>query len=283
MLRIALSRRLLAVATTTALMLAPALALAQEPTPEPATGSAPEASPTAVTSALGAWEVVAFDAWQAGLAEPLPESLLRVSFLAEGRMQGETACGRCDGGWGGAGNELFAGVAPSGFLGCAEEQTAEAVGLSTALGDVVRWQSDDEGGLLLLDPAGATRVVLRPLEIGDPAGTWLVTRFRRPNGEWAEPLEDQPMELGLLPDGILEGSTGCRLLLGGYSYDAGDITVGPFDTEGLPCEGDAQRAERRLLRALGQATTWAQDADELVLSNETEPVMELVRAPEIDE
>lgn len=260
-------------------MLTPAAALAQEPTPEPATGAAP----IAATSPEGAWMVVAFDAWQAGLAEPLPGSPLRVSFLADGRMQGETGCGRFGGGWGGAGNELFAGVAPSGFLGCAEEQTAEAVGLSTALGDVVRWQADDDGGLVLLDPAGTTRVVLQPLEIGDPAGQWLVTRFRRPNGEWAEPLLDQPMELGLLAGGILEGSTGCRLLLGGYSYDAGDITIGPFDTEGLPCEGDAQRAERRLLRALGQATTWEQNDDELVLSNETEPVVELVRAPEVDE
>lgn len=260
--------------------LAPVAVLAQEATPEPTAETAAEAPPVAVTSPEGAWAVAAFDAWQTGLAEPLPDSLLRLTLLADGTMQGETACGRFDGGWGGTGDELFAGVAPTGFLGCAEAQTAEAIGLSTALDAVVRWQADDAGGLELLDAAGATRVVLEPLVFGDPGGQWLVTRFRRPNGEWAEPLPEQPMELGLLADGILEGSTGCRLLLGGYTFDAGDITIGPFDTEGLPCEGDAQRAERRLLRALGQATTWAQNEDELTLSNETDPVVELVRLPE---
>jgi heat shock protein HslJ len=282
-LHFARSRRLLAATAAVLMTLAPVAVLAQEATPEPAAETAPGASPVALTSPEGAWVVAAFDAWQTGLAEPLPDSLLRLTLLAGGTMQGETACGRFDGGWGGTGDELFAGVAPTGFLGCAEAQTAEAIGLSTALDAVVRWQADDAGGLELLDAAGATRVVLEPLVFGDPSGQWLVTRFKRPNGEWAEPLPEQPMELGLLADGILEGGTGCRLLLGGYTFDAGDITIGPFDTEGLPCEGDAQRAERRLLRALGQATTWELNGDALTLSNETEPVLELVRLPELGE
>ncbi|MEX1343694.1 MAG: META domain-containing protein, partial [Candidatus Limnocylindrales bacterium] len=261
------------------LALAPAAAIAQEVSPEPSPAPA-ESTPAVATSPMGAWLVTAFDAWQTGLTEPLPESVLRLSFLADGRLQGETACGRFNGGWSGEGRELFAGVAPTGFLGCADAQTGEAIGLSTALEAVVGWQADELGGLALLDASGATRLLLEPLQVGDPTGEWLVTRYRRANGEWAEPVPDRPMELRLQPDGLLEGSTGCRLLLGEYRFDAGDITIGPFDVEGLPCEGDVGRAERRLLRALGTVTTWEQGGDSLTLSDETQPVVELVRALE---
>jgi heat shock protein HslJ len=275
------SRRLLA-AVTACLLLAPTAVAAQE-SPTASTSARSEASPAPITGPEGVWFVTAYDAWETGLAEPLPDSLLRLSFLPDGQLQGETACGRFDGGWSGQGSELFAGVAPTGFLGCAEEQTAEATGLNTALAAVVRWQPDAIGGIELFDAAGVTRLVLQPLPVGDPSGAWLVTRYRRPDGEWAEPVPEYPMELELRPNGLLEGSTGCRFLLGGYRFDAGDITIGPFDTEGLPCEGDVQRAERRLLRALGLATTWEQSGDALTLSDEIEPVVELVRSPETAE
>lgn len=274
-------RRLLATLIA-CLLLAPVAVTAQDP-PSPSIEPVPAATPAAVASPEGVWLVAAYDAWEAGLTPPLPDSLLRLSFLPGGQLQGETACGRFDGGWTVEGGELFAGIAPTGFLGCADEQTAEATGLNTALAAVVRWQPDEVGGIELLDAAGATRLVLQPLRIGDPTGEWLVTRYRRPNGAWAEPVPDYPMELTLLQDGLLEGSTGCRYLLGGYRVDAGDMTIGPFDTEGLPCEGDVQRGERRLLRALGVVTRWDQQGDALILSSEAEPVIELVRVIEATE
>lgn len=277
-------RPLIAATTACMLMLAPMGTHAQgspeQGSPAPVAEPTPIATDAPALSPEGSWVVTALDPWQTGLMEPLPGSLLRLSFLDEGRLQGETACGRFTGGWSGEGGELFAGIAPTGFLGCAEEQTGEAIGLNTAIEAVVEWQPDDAGGIELLDASGATRLTLQPLMVGDPAGTWLVLRFRRPNGEWAEPVADGPMMLTLHPDGFLEGGTGCRLLLGGYSYDAGDITIGPFDTEGLPCDGAAGRAERRLLRALGETTTWGQNGDELILSDEERPVVELIRVPE---
>lgn len=259
-----------------ALLAAPVASAGQEPSP----GATLAPAATSVTSPAGAWIVEAFDAWETGLTAPMPDSLLRLSFLDGGQLRGETACGRFDGGWTAEDGEFFAGVAPTGFLGCPDAQTTEAVGLSTALAAVVGWRPDASGGIELLDAAGATRLVLRPLPIGDPAGDWLIGRFRRPNGEWASPVADAPMDLRLGTDGLLTGSTGCRFLFGSYRYDAGDITVGPFETEGLPCEGELAQAERWLLRALGEVTTWEQDGDALVLSSETEPVVELERTLE---
>ena len=277
-------RRLITVLIAGVLTLVPAAISAQDATPVASPEPLPEPTIAAtagpVTGADGAWVVTAFDAWQTGLSEPLPESLLRLSFQADARLQGETACGRFEGGWSSQGSELYASILPGGTFNCPEEQAGEAIGLSTALDSVVAWQADDIGGIELLDAAGSTRLVLQPLNAGDPAGSWLVSRFRRPNGEWAGPVPEGPMELNLLPGGLLEGGTGCRLLLGLYRYDAGDITIGPFETDGLPCDGQLARAERRLLRALGEATTWQQAGDTLTLSSETEAVVELARVPE---
>lgn len=276
-------RRLIAALTACLLTFASATASAQEPTSDPSAGPTPATTGVPVTSPEGAWVVTAFDAYEQGLVEPLPDSLLRISLLTDGQLQGETACGRFIGGWSWSGSELFAGIAPTGFLGCAEEQTGEATGLNTAVAAVVAWQPADAGGIELLDAAGATRLVLQPLMAGDPAGTWKVTRFRRPNGEWTTPVPDSPMDLTLRPEGFLEGSTGCRLLLGGYTYDAGDITIGPFETEGLPCEGDVARAERWFLRALGETLTWERSDESLTLSDEDRPVAELTTAAEAAE
>jgi len=261
------------------MMLAPTAGTAQEATPGHSAEPTATAMP-AVTSPEGAWVVAAFDAWEQGLVEPLPGSLLRISLLADGQLQGETACGRFTGGWTWAGDELFAGIAPTGFLGCADAQTGEATGLNTAIAAIVAWQPGDAGGIELLDGGGTTRVVLRPLMAGDPVGSWLVSRFRRPNGEWAEPVPDNAMDLTLYADGTLEGSTGCRFLFGRYTFDAGDITIGPFETEGLPCEDEVARAERRFIRALGETTTWERSESTLTLSDETQPVAEFIAAPE---
>lgn len=281
---IAPSRRLLAAAMACAFVLVPATSSAQEATPEPSLSAAPSDAPAAVaTSPEGSWAVFAYDAWEQGLAEPLPGSSLTLALLADGRLEGETACGRFDGGWFQEGEELSVGVAPSGNLGCGEQQLAEAIGLSTALGAATRWQAAATG-LELLDATGATRVVLEALKIGDPAGEWSVARYRRPNGNLVEPLPDGPMSLTLVEDGSLEGSTGCRLLLGEYRYQGSGMTVGPLEAEGLPCDGDAARAERQFLRALGESVYWEQEGDALtLLDGFDEPVVELMRAAEAED
>ena len=262
-------------------VLAPATGSAQEATPEASPSAVPSDALAAVaTSPQGSWVVAAYDAWEQGLAEPLTGSSLTLALLADGQLEGENACGRFDGGWFYEGEELFLGVAPSGNLGCGEQQLAEAIGLSTALGASTRWQAAGTG-LELLDGTGATRVVLEALMIGDPAGGWSVARYRRPNGNLVEPLPDGPMSLTLVDDGSLEGSTGCRLLLGEYRYQGSGLTVGPVEAEGLPCAGDAARAERQFLRALGESVYWERVDDTLTLFDGfDEPVVELTRAAE---
>jgi heat shock protein HslJ len=262
------------------LVLAPGAALAQEADPSPTPASSPSAEP--ITSPAGDWTVSAFDAWEQGLAEPLPDSQLLLRLLADGQLEGETACGRFSGGWSSDGAELVIGVAPSGNLGCDGDQTAEAIGLATALAAVTSWQAADSG-VELRDAAGTTRVVLGSPAIGDPTGEWSVEQFRRPNGELRAPHPEGEMWLVLAEDGVVEGSSGCGSLVGEYAREGAGITLGPLEVESSDCEDALARAERQLLRALGEVVYWRQAGDGLtLLDGFDEPLVELVRGP-VDE
>ncbi len=270
------TRGLLAIALTCALALAPGASLAQDETP----GPSPSAEP--ITSPAGDWVVTAFDAWEQGLAEPLPGSTLRLSLLDDGTLDGETACGRFTGGWSAEGAELFMGVAPTGNLGCAQEPTAEAIGLSTALAAVATWEAIDDA-IELRDAFGATRVVLGTDSAGDPIGEWDIVRFQRPNGEMREPRADGPMTV-TLGDDVIGGDTGCRPLVGAYALDGAGITLGPLEADGEACDGPLARAERQLLRALGEVVYWRQTGAALtLLDGFDEPLVDLIRVPEAEE
>ncbi len=280
----AISRRCTAAALVWALALPPAAAFAQEPTPAPTAVPSPGVDVTfapPVTSPEGVWQVTAYDPWGQGLVEPGADNELRVSLLDDGELAGETGCGRFSGGWSYDGDELFLGVAPSGNLGCAAPRVEEAIGLSTAFDAVAGWGPAEGGGIELFDAAGATRVVLESLAAFEPTGAWTVQRYRRPNGQLVEPLPGSPMSLTLRTDGGVEGSTGCRLLLGAYSSEGGGIVIGPLEPQGRPCEGAERRAERQLLRAFGEVVYWQQSGDTLSLNDGFDaPLVELVRAVE---
>jgi heat shock protein HslJ len=266
------SRRLLAALLTAAFVLAPSVSLAQDETSEPSP------SPEPITSPAGDWLVTTFDAWEQGLAEPLPGSTLTLRLLDDGELEGETACGRFTGGWSSEGAELFMGVAATGNLGCAEQPTAEAIGLSTALGAVTSWQATSDG-LELRDALGATRVVLEPLLAGEPVGEWTVLQFRRPNGELRAPEVEGPMSMILVDDRI-EGDSGCRSLTGAFTQEGSTIALVLDEVEGSVCDDPLARAERQLRRALGEVVYWRQVGDELaLLDGFDEPLVELIRTP----
>ena len=243
------------------------------------TSPAPPAAATA-DSPAGTWDVLAYDPWNEGLVEPLVDSTLTLALLDDGQLAGETGCGRYYGGWLLAAGELSVDIAQTGYFGCADAPTEEAIGFSTAIDAVVDWR-ETATGIELIDQAGSPRLVLGGAVVAEPTGAWTVTRYRRPNGRLTEPLPERPMSLELHPDGSATGSTGCRLLEGEYLLDGGTLIIGPVETVGLPCEGDDRRAERRLLRALGEVIYWQRTGDTLSLNDGfDEPLVELMLAPE---
>jgi heat shock protein HslJ len=243
------------------------------------TSPPPSASAT-TDSPAGTWDVLAYDPWNEGLVEPLADSALTIALLGDGQLAGETGCGRYDGGWLLAEGELSVGIAQTGYFECADAPTEEAIGFSTAVDAVVGWRQTATG-IELVDEAGSPRLVLGRAVVAEPTGAWTVTRYRRPNGRLAEPLPERPMSLELRPDGSATGSTGCRLLEGAYLRDGGTLIIGPVEPVGLPCEGDDRRAERQLLRALGEVIYWQRTGDTLSLNDGfDELLVELALTPE---
>jgi heat shock protein HslJ len=244
----------------------PSTAQAVETTASPSMSPSPSApvTPTLVLQPTGAWRVVTFDPWGEGLVEPLPDSTLTVVLLQDGGLEGETGCGRYRGGYALDGPALAFGTVTLGHEPCDQRHTEESVALSSALDTVASWRAVP-GGLELSDVDGMTRLVLAPVSPGGPAGRWVVEWYRRPNGRPVEAPDGAPMSLTLEPGGVVSGSTGCRFFGGSWTSDGDVIAIGPLETTGLPCAGEAQRRERQLLRALSAATRWQRDGETFLL------------------
>ena len=253
-----------------AMLLAPTSpVMAQDPSAEPAAG--PTVAPSLPATPEGRWTVTSFDPWGEGTVEPLQPGQLVLSLLADGQLEGTTGCGRYLGGWALEAGVLHLGVSPTGHLGCADAETGEAIAFEAALDSVAAWRLGDSG-MELLDVNGSVRVALAAAA-SDPSGAWDVVGYRRPNGRMTEPPADAPMWLDVRPDGELDGSTGCRLLEGIYQREGASMIIGPVETVGLPCEGEARRAERQLLRALGEVIYWQREGQMLSLSDGFDEVL----------
>ena len=263
---------LLAALSVSASAQAPASPSASLSTPVPLASAEPSAAPDPLA---GGWDVLSFDAWGDGPVAPRAGTRLTAVFLPAGRLEGETGCGAYFGGYAQEGDRLGLRIISKGSDPCDVATTEEAVGFSVALEAVVGWRAAADS-VELLDDAGAVRLVLARTEGLGLAGSWRAERYARANGEPTEPLADRPIELTFAPDGTLQGSSGCRLLEGQYTGDRDQVVMALVETVGLPCEGDAQRQERRLLRILDQVVFWQREHDRLVLADgSSAPLLEL--------
>jgi heat shock protein HslJ len=254
---------------------------AQSASPGPSISPEPSADSTPAPHPLsGSWDVMSFDAWGEGLAQPRAGASWTAVFLTDGRLEGSTGCGTYYGGYTMDGERLGMGIISKGPDPCDVQTTEEAVEYSVALESVISWRPVTEG-VELLDEAGAVRVLLtRTGDVG-VAGDWAVTRYARANGKPAEPLADRPILLTFAEDGSVRGSSGCRLLDGLYSSQADQVVIAPVETTGLPCEGDVRSQERRLLRIFEQVVFWQRQGERLVLADASgAPLLELVAVEE---
>lgn len=271
-------RRLALVASVGVLVITTAgSTLAQELSPAPS--SAPSVAPLEARPD-GNWDVVAFDAWSEGLAEPHPDTILSADFLSEGRLEGETGCGTYFGGYSVDGEGIRLGIISKGPDPCSVKHNEEAVAFSVALDAVVGWRPTITG-LELIDESGVVRVVLRRGDDAGLTGAWAAERYTRSNGKSAEPLPDSSIALTFDADGNVTGSTGCRWFEGRYSSEADRVIIAPIETVGLPCEGDLRRQERRVLRIFDEVVLWHRQAEGLFLTDAfDEPLLELRALPE---
>ncbi len=263
-----------------AVSLLPAGAAAQSPV---VAAQSPEASPAASPTPAplepaGTWTVTAFDAWGEGLAEPRVAGELTIALQDGGRLEGQTGCGRYNGGYSIDGERIGLGIISKGFGECGRKRTEEAVAFSVALEAVSRWRLDTgAAGLELVDDTGAVRVAATRRPDAQPFGDWLVTGYTRANGASAQPPDGQPMRLSITADGGLSGNGGCRELEGEVRVEADRIVLGPIEALGPPCDGPVRRAERRLLTAYSEVVYFERDGEALTLLDAFDrPLVELV-------
>ena len=274
-----------------AFALSAGVAGAQSPSPSPSLGAAmPPASPVATAAPgsptpieirpEGTWQVTAYDAWGDGLVEPLRGSILTVSLLPQGRLEGETGCGTYIGGYSVDGQSIRLGVISKGPDPCGPRRTDEAFAFTQALAVASSWVASSSG-LELLDENGQVRVALvRPGGDG-LSGDWMVQRYAGAGGSLGEAPEDGPAIISLGQDGRVEGSTGCRTFSGEYEVETDRIIIA-IDVVGLPCEGEERRQDRRIRAVLDAAVRWARDGSTILLRDASgELLAELVPASSV--
>ena len=258
-------RSLIGLAAVALALLTSGPGLAQEDPDAAASPSAAPASPTPIEARPeGTWTVTAFDAWGEGLSDPLRGSTLTVSLLPAGRLEGETACGTYVGGYTVDGERIRLGVISKGAEPCGDRRADEDFALSQALALATKW-APSSAGLDLLDDDGRVRVALARQADGGVAGDWTVLGYARSGGDLGGVLEGTPATITFGADGLVAGSTGCRLFDGQYSAEADRIIIAPIDVVGLPCSGAERRQDRRLLELLDSAVSWQRDGAELTL------------------
>lgn len=212
------------------------------------------------------WRVHAFAATGSGLKEPRAESELTVELQADDRLGGDSGCGTYFGAYELDGDSIVLHVVAMGGESCEPEVDRDAVDFIGALESARAWRAGGSG-VELLDDAGHVRVVMSVVTDAGVEGSWQVTAYARPNGRLQTAPADGSMNIVLEADGKARGATGCRLFEGEYISGPDDMLIVPLDMSGLPCEGDARRAERRLLAALELVVLWERDGRSLRLTD----------------
>lgn len=104
-------------------------------------------------------------------------------------------------------------------------------------------------------PASAAPGSPAPLDVR-PEGTWLVLSYDVLGDGLVEPLGGSTLTVSLLPQGRLEGETGCGTYIGGYTVDGGAIRLGVISKGPDPC-GERRTDEAfAFTMALAAATNW---------------------------
>ncbi|MFT3851269.1 MAG: META domain-containing protein [Ilumatobacteraceae bacterium] len=184
--------------------------------------------------------------------------------FADGRVTGSSGCNRYSGTYALDGGLLTIGPNLIGTLmACGERQMAVERAFLRALPTVVTAEIDDS--TLTLRTGGGAVLVFTAMA-GDEAiaGTWTVTAVRTATAV-ASPVPGPTLTLRLA-DGRATGHAGCNDLMGTYTVDGEQLSIGPLATTRKLCTDPAvDRQERDYLAALAATRSFAPSRSRLTL------------------
>ena len=114
-------------------------------------------------------------------------------------------------------------------------------------------------------PGSSTAAEIGP---GGPEGTWQVTAYDAWGDGLVEPLRGSTLTVSLLPQGRLEGETGCGTYIGGYTVDGQSIRLGVISKGPDPCGPRRTDEAFAFTQALAVATSWRASPGGLELLDE---------------
>lgn len=242
-----------ALGLTATLFLLPASMLAASPAPSPAVpGASPSPGVAAVTITDRDWALVAYVAEDGGQAGPMAPAGIR--FDADS-VSGTAGCNSFSGSVAATGAALTITDLTVTEVACDPETAIQERAVLGALEEIVAYGVPD-GDLMLLDGHGNTRLTYRALE----GQTW-VPMFA---GDQPVPEAIVTLEFG---NGEVSGQGPCNTFSGPVAVDGPNIVIGPLASTQMACPD--LELEGAYFAALEAARSWAIDAGDLVLSDES--------------
>ena len=125
--------------------------------------------------------------------------------------------------------------------------------------------------MVLVDSSGAgkdTTVKLTAESEPSYVGSWQVTGYDRGNGSVVTPVAGSTLTAVFSLDGTIAGNSGCNTYSGPYTVSGWSMTVGPLASSRAACaSAELNTQEQQYQAALQAVTTWATDANGIVLRN----------------
>jgi heat shock protein HslJ len=219
----------------------------------------------------GGWIVTSYKTSGRDLVSPLEGSLLTVVLEPDGAIEGSSGCNHFAGSYTVDGDDIVIGPLSSTRMACAspELQTQETEYLA-ALAASNEWSLSGVD-LELVDSSGAgkdTTVKLTAESEPSYIGSWEVTGYDRGNGSVVSPIADSTLTAVFSLDGTIAGDSGCNTYSGPYTVSGWSMTIGPLASSRAACStAELSTQEQQYQAALQAVTSWATDADGIVLRN----------------
>jgi heat shock protein HslJ len=119
-------------------------------------------------------------------------------------------------------------------------------------------------------PSEAPALLASPAPVGSALdGNWEVRQFLSRAGEIVEPITPSGLSARLLPDGDLEGETGCESYVGSYQLDGQMISLSVLGRDPRPCASDVKDEAEMFIEALKAVTAWRLAGSGLELLDDT--------------
>lgn len=248
-------------------------AIAQSPSPAtsaapPAASPAASPAPSPVPVALEGteWILQKLVITGADLAD-VPTGFMASLLLQDGTATGSGGCNAFSGTYTLDGSSLTFGAMASTMMSCPDPQGSTEQPYLAAFANVASYQIEGSG-LTMLDANSKPVLVYVAAPPATVNGVWLVTDINNGKRGTEPVISGSLLTAVFMPDGTVQGSTGCNRFSGSYTVDGDSITMGTLTATTAACTADDLTSQsQQYLADLAASTRWTLTEPTLELKN----------------